>query len=331
MRRGTQGTHIACGRGASNDKIGEDIAVRKPLRASLPSALESLSIEHCVEFSDGRVEVRNYTWSQPVEEVWALSANVCVVNMALSPRPVPCRIAHLSLGSHSAPQDVGRILVIPPGSTIRLSASTGRHRAVHCALYRSKIEEVLECDPDWSERWSQRTMCPGGRQLEWLLFNIYRELRQERFGFELMVESLANALCVELVRRFQPSGVEDLRPLKRRLAPWRMRILRERIEADAPAPDLPELAELCCMTVRQLCRAFKQETGQTIGKFVESAVIDRARMLLSESGLSVGEIARKLGFATSASFAYAFHRNTGLKPSEVEGPRRERPRRNIRR
>jgi AraC family transcriptional regulator len=104
-----------------------------------------------------------------------------------------------------------------------------------------------------------------------------------------------------------------------------MRRLRERVHSDLPAPSLTELAELCGMTVRHLSRAFKAETGQTLGKYVEAAMVDRARSLLAETDASVGEVASALGFASSTSFAFAFRRATGLRPSEVEGRRPRRP------
>jgi AraC family transcriptional regulator len=96
-----------------------------------------------------------------------------------------------------------------------------------------------------------------------------------------------------------------------------MQILRERVHADAPAPRLDELARLCDMTVRQLSRGFKVQTGKTLGRFVDEATAERAIHLLTATDLSIREIASDLGFASSASFAYAFRRSTGLLPSQV--------------
>ena len=70
------------------------------------------------------------------------------------------------------------------------------------------------------------------------------------------------------------------------------------------------------MSVRHLTRAFKAETGMTIATFVEHAMVDRARILLSNSDHSIGEIATRLGFSTHSNFTYAFRRATGLLPAE---------------
>jgi AraC family transcriptional regulator len=67
-----------------------------------------------------------------------------------------------------------------------------------------------------------------------------------------------------------------------------------------------------------LGRAFRAETGYTLGDFVEAGMVQHAHSMLAGTTLPLGEIARQLGFATSSSFSNAFQRATGLKPREVE-------------
>jgi AraC family transcriptional regulator len=166
----------------------------------------------------------------------------------------------------------------------------------------------------------------SGNEVEWLLFKINQELQQARFATPAMVEALTTALAVALVRHF---GLERVEAQRRAggLAPWRVRLIRERVYADHPAPSLSELAELCGVSVRHLSRAFKAETGRTIVKFVEEAMVERAREMLSTDDLPIGQIARNLGFSSSANFACAFRRATGMRPSEVGRRGRSTPRR----
>jgi AraC family transcriptional regulator len=95
-----------------------------------------------------------------------------------------------------------------------------------------------------------------------------------------------------------------------------MRLLRERIAADAPAPRVAELAELCALTPRQLSRTFKAETGRTIGSLVDETTVERAQGLLATTDLPIGAIAARLGFASIDTFAQSFRRITGLLPSQ---------------
>jgi AraC-like DNA-binding protein len=56
--------------------------------------------------------------------------------------------------------------------------------------------------------------------------------------------------------------------------------------------------------------------GQTIGKFVQQIMIERARLLLSESDDPIKTVAAKLGFSSPTAFATAFRRSCGLSPQQ---------------
>ena len=148
---------------------------------------------------------------------------------------------------------------------------------------------------------------------------MYRELHEPDFASQNMIENLARQLAIEIVRRFK---LRDAKPgyLVGGLAPWRMRLIQERVYSDLPVPNLEELANLCDMTVRHLSRAFRTETGLTVGKYVEAAMAERARAMLG-NGTPVREVAANLGYATSGSFSCAFRRATGLLPREVKAVR----------
>jgi AraC-like DNA-binding protein len=71
------------------------------------------------------------------------------------------------------------------------------------------------------------------------------------------------------------------------------------------------------MTVRHLSRAFRTETGQTLGRYIESVMVERAKALLLE-GAPVRDVAESIGYATASSFTSAFRRATGLLPSDIK-------------
>lgn len=73
------------------------------------------------------------------------------------------------------------------------------------------------------------------------------------------------------------------------------------------------------MTARHLSRAFRTETGQTLGRYIEATMVERAIAMLS-AGTSVSGVARALGYSNSGSFATAIRRATGLLPSEIKVP-----------
>ena len=273
-------------------------------------------IESAIEFSRGRVEIRAFDWSPEWNGMHRArpDAYILELNLSHSGKASPADIDRKSATSFQ----VGDVAIIPPDSKVQRTLAPGWRRALLCMFDRAWLDNLL---PQLiHESSSNAVQCSGLGRTEWLLRNIYQEMRQEEnLGSALMVESFANALAVELARRLALHRTHDRFP-KGGLAPWRMRLLQERILSNVAAPNLTELAELCDMTVRHLCRAFKAETGMTPGQYIDAARAQHARTLLSETNLSLTDIAHRLGFATTASFSNAFQRATGLKPRQIERP-----------
>lgn len=61
---------------------------------------------------------------------------------------------------------------------------------------------------------------------------------------------------------------------------------------------------------------FKQSVGQPFHKFLIASRLERAKLLLEESDLSVSEIALSVGFGGLASFSRAFNQRFSVSPSE---------------
>jgi AraC family transcriptional regulator len=68
---------------------------------------------------------------------------------------------------------------------------------------------------------------------------------------------------------------------------------------------------------RHLTRLFREKSGMTIGEFHEQARIVRARQLLTETNLSVGEIAWRVGLESGSALARMMRRGAGITPTVV--------------
>lgn len=295
----------------------ERLTFPSPAIGPLMGTRISYQVERQVRLDNGLVEVGKFRWPCPVEHEVTAEDDVFAFNLALSPRPPRAKIARLGLSSGSEPESIGRVLLISPGCTFRLSVPTGQVRSLYCGIDRRRLEQIIDGPADFDEdRWRAQFKS-SAMAIELLLNRIYEELREDRFAAELAIESYLNALCVELARCFKPAVNERAVSYKGGLAPWLMRLLRDRIHAEAPAPQLSELADLSGMTVRQLGRAFKVDTGRTLGKYIDEVIVERAIRQLTETDSSISVIAAALGFATSASFTYSFRRSTGVLPSEL--------------
>ncbi len=86
------------------------------------------------------------------------------------------------------------------------------------------------------------------------------------------------------------------------------------IQANLADPlDVPSLAARAGLTERTFHRKFAAATGETPARFVETARLDAARMLLSR-GLSLKSVAAQVGLFPPARLTEAFERRFGIAP-----------------
>ena len=77
-----------------------------------------------------------------------------------------------------------------------------------------------------------------------------------------------------------------------------------------------DLAVLVGYTEYYLTHKFKEETGLSVTNYVKFAKMERAKVLLKSTPLSVREISEQLGFATRNYFSAVFQQVTGKTPME---------------
>ncbi len=87
------------------------------------------------------------------------------------------------------------------------------------------------------------------------------------------------------------------------------------LSALADVPNLPALASLVGTNTKRLNEAFRQCAGMTVFEYLREERMKAACQLLRSTGLSVGEVAARVGFSSSANFATAFKERFGLTPS----------------
>lgn len=77
-----------------------------------------------------------------------------------------------------------------------------------------------------------------------------------------------------------------------------------------------DLAALAGYSEYYITRKFKEETGFFLNDYIKFARMERAKLLLQSTDLSILEIAERLGFATRSYFSQAFREITGMTPTE---------------
>ncbi|SFJ81031.1 two-component system, response regulator YesN [Paenibacillus sp. UNC496MF] len=78
------------------------------------------------------------------------------------------------------------------------------------------------------------------------------------------------------------------------------------------------LADVVFLHPDYLARLFKKETGVSLGAYIIEARIAAAKQLLRSTGLSVFDVAKKVGYANYSYFAKVFKQEAGVSPNEYK-------------
>lgn len=79
---------------------------------------------------------------------------------------------------------------------------------------------------------------------------------------------------------------------------------------------LEKLADVVCMSPRNLARVFKQEFGETIGKSIRQRRMDEACRLLEDTDLSIGQVAKRVGVGDESTLRRWFVAQFGISPKQ---------------
>jgi transcriptional regulator GlxA family with amidase domain len=112
-------------------------------------------------------------------------------------------------------------------------------------------------------------------------------------------------------RQFSTSlaGQTAERPSLRGLQEW----ITDHLGGDL---SVPALAERAFMSERNFARVFRREVGISPAAYVESLRVERAKLLLQSTPLSVQEVGRRSGFGTVETLRRSFARAVGASPAD---------------
>jgi AraC family transcriptional regulator len=153
--------------------------------------------------------------------------------------------------------------------------------------------------------------------LRQMAYAILQELQAESAGGKLLVEALALAMAARLANAHSSAPVEISRNTAGRLDGARLKRVLDYI-ADHDDEDLTvaDLAAVACLSRFHFARAFREATGATPHRYVSARRLERAKLLLVQTGASLAQIALSCSFSSQANFTRAFRRATGLTPGE---------------
>ena len=131
---------------------------------------------------------------------------------------------------------------------------------------------------------------------------------------ELVLDQFSLILGAHLIQQY---GVlrKAARPARGGLAPWQRRraseLLHEHMHGGI---GLSAIARECGLSTSHFARSFKTSFGVSTHQWLNQHRIDHAKLLMSQTAMSLVEIAFQSGFTDQAAFTRAFNRFVGVSP-----------------
>jgi AraC family transcriptional regulator len=132
----------------------------------------------------------------------------------------------------------------------------------------------------------------------------------------LALDQFSLILGAHLVQRY---GVlqKKARPSKGGLAPWQKRRASELLHEHMHGRiRLSEIARECGLSVSHFARSFKISFGTSTHQWLIQHRIDHAKQLISQTSISLIDIAILSGFNDQAAFTRTFHKVVGVSPGK---------------
>ncbi len=138
-------------------------------------------------------------------------------------------------------------------------------------------------------------------------------------GGEQLVKTYLEQLLIMLLRSVTVKSNASFFPSKESLENHIVKSVKEYIEEHAH--EVLRLEDICTKFgygKTYLCRLFREQTGNTIGKYAIERKIHLAKAMIREREKNFSEIAEELSFDNQQYFARVFKRTTGMSPTEFK-------------
>jgi AraC family transcriptional regulator len=273
----------------------------------------SMTVDAEIRVPPATVRLVRFDLARPADNVLR-SDDSYWLDLCLTPRPQNARACFRDRWSPQRFERLGKVFLLPPGESLQArSDAASSQTSILCHLQAGALRNACGRELEWTDRRLQAGLDIRDASIRALLLRLAQEARHPGFASEMLVEMIVGQLAIEIARYCERVSGEA--PGSGGLAPWRLRLIDERLREVREAPTLGELAALCRVSVRQLARGFRSSRDCSIGEYVANARVEHAKRLLL-AGESVKGVAYSLGFASPSGFCFAFRRSTGVTPRE---------------
>lgn len=174
---------------------------------------------------------------------------------------------------------------------------------------------------DWVSDFTRPQVLELAKDIASIQQGILRQVVQAKMSPGVTSERLAANLIEQLLIRTVFSVGSDAPRIDARIA----RVISHALRNLASPVDVEEVARLVHLSPSHFGSLFTCNMGLSFGQWREQARMEESARLLRHTGLSVGEIAMRVGFADQMYFSRRFHKLMSCSPRDYRLSARQEP------
>lgn len=207
----------------------------------------------------------------------------------------------------------GELFITKPGE--KHYGLAGRRSSFRLYYMGFKLHQLRSVEAEYYNIGVNRIVKDHGGHIKRLFDLIIGEVRNKRQGSTEMVHGLFLQLLATVLRLYLDRTEQDTNRPKTLGSPIikLMDYLHEEIRYDH---SIEEIANRLHISRSHLSREFKADTGRTIGEYIRSLCLDKAKYQLRETDKSISSIGEELRFSSIHTFSIFFKHCTGVSPLE---------------
>lgn len=156
-----------------------------------------------------------------------------------------------------------------------------------------------------------------GIPIETLFEKCYSEMKEQEYGYRILMQSCINTLLTYVLRLWRTNGFDTDQSLATPKEEDTIHSITEYIDNHAhEALKVEDLAELCHMSYSYFAKIFRELYGQSCKKYIEFIRLSKAEDLLLFTNLDLNYISQETGFSDCSHFIKAFRSKHGMTPKQ---------------
>lgn len=293
---------------SDSGRAGEDIYCARPVEAH--KGMSFLNVIGMLYAPNTHVVVSDLNWAEPT----ALEFTPNRLGFSALVSMSSALIEYGYGGDNAKSAQLGRVLLMLPGKMVRSHQASGTVRTVTCSFEPAYAESILGPLADLSEPQISSALDVRSSLISAILLRLMHEALYPGPLQETVVESFGHALLVECAHWL---SVEASVPASNaKLTARHLATIEEHLADAATLPNVAQLAAACGFSERYFAKLFREQMKCSIGQYIKSAQITKAKTYLLETDFPLKEIAYRLGYSTPANFSSAFRAATGSSPGK---------------